>query len=426
MSESELLKAVARHTPLAEDLFRKLREKTMDAVGITRVSYGEGEQAAHELMAETARSIDLEVKTDYAGNLYMTLPGEDRSGHGVITGSHLDSVPQGGNYDGAAGVVAGLVALAAMREIGIAPARDVSVMATRGEEDDWFAVSHIGSRAALGLLSVEELDTARRVDSGRTLAEHIGELGFDVDALRARRRYLEPERIKAFFELHIEQGPVLEHEGIPLGVVTGIRGNVRAYKARCLGEYAHSGATPRSLRCDAVMAVAEYAHALEREWENIEAEGGDLVLTLGKLHTDPESHAISKVPGVVSFTIDARSQSNEMLDRMERLIRNKAEELGSRRKVRLDLGPITRVKPAMMDEGLRRRLAEGCSVLGLRAIDMPSGAGHDAADFANAGVPSAMIFLRNAHGSHNPDEAMEMADFALGAQLLAWVLANSS
>jgi N-carbamoyl-L-amino-acid hydrolase len=151
-----------------------------------------------------------------------------------------------------------------------------------------------------------------------------------------------------------------------------------------------------------------------------------LVLTLGKLYTDPESHAISKVPGVVSFTIDARSQSDEILDRIERLIRNKAEELGSRRKVRLDLGPITRVKPAMMDEGLRRRLAEGCSVLGLRALDMPSGAGHDAADFANAGVPSAMIFLRNAHGSHNPDEAMEMADFALGAQLLAWVLANSS
>jgi N-carbamoyl-L-amino-acid hydrolase len=425
MPGERLIRAVEQNIALAEDLFGQLRENTKDVVGITRPSYGEGEHVAHRLIAEAARSIGLNVKTDYAGNLYITLPGEDRRGHGVITGSHLDSVPRGGNFDGAAGVVAGLVALAALRETGLTPACDVTVMAIRGEEDDWFAVTHIGSRAALGLLPVRELDTARRFDTGRTLAEHIATLGFDVDALRQRRRYLDPARVNGFFELHIEQGPVLEDEGVPVGIVTGIRGNVRTHRARCLGTYAHSGAVPRRLRADAVMAMAEYVHALEREWVRIEAEGGDLVLTFGKFHTDAQVHALTKVPGEVCFSIDARSQAETILDRMEALIRENAEAIGQARKVHLDLGSISRVKPAVMDAGLRARLREGCRELGITAIELPSGAGHDAADFANAGVPTAMIFVRNANGSHNPDEDMDMADFALGTRLLAWALAGS-
>ena len=391
-ADQQLIESVDRNIGLATDLFRQLHQKTKDVVGITRPSYGKGEQAAHDLMAEAARALDLEVKTDYAGNLYMTLPGKDRRAAGVITGSHLDSVPRGGNFDGAAGVVAGLVALTALREAKCTPAADVTAMAIRGEEDDWFAVTHIGSRAALGLLPPEELDTARRFDTGRSLADHMSELGFDVTALRQGRRFVDPSQVRAFLELHIEQGPVLEHQGIPVGIVTGIRGNVRAHDARCLGAYAHSGAVPRELRSDAVMATAEYVHALDREWQRIEAEGGDLVLTFGKFFTDLDAHTLTKVPGEVRFTVDARSQSEAILDSMQRLVLETADAIGAKRRVRLDLGPITRVNPAMMDEDLRRLLAQGCQELGIPAIDIPSGAGHDTADFANAGVSSAMIF----------------------------------
>ena len=418
--------AVDASLPLAERLFAELRAKTHDGVGITRQSYGAGEQVGFDLAAAAARDLGLETKTDYAGNLYMTLAGRDREGHGVIVGSHMDSVPSAGNYDGAAGVVAGLVAVATLKQAGIQPARDISVMAIRGEEDDWFGITHIGSRAALGLLPPAELDSAKRVDTGRTLAEHMQDLGCDVAALRATKQFLDPKRIAAYFELHIEQGPVLEHDRIPVGVVTGIRGNVRSHKARCIGAYAHSGAVPRRMRHDAVLATVDYAAALESEWDRVEAAGGDLVLTFGKLFTDTSLHSLSKVPGEVSFTIDARSQDTRVLDRMEARIRSEADRIAEARGVTFALEPILRVKPAIMDADLQRRLHAGCGELGIKTMAIPSGAGHDAADFANAGVRTAMIFVRNPNGSHNPAEHMEMADFALGTRLLAWALAETA
>jgi len=420
-----LIQAVEAAIPFAEDLFRRLRERTRDTVGVTRAAYGEGEQIAHELIAEAAGGLDLEIQTDCAGNLYMTWPGETREGHGVIAASHLDSVPRGGNYDGAAGVIAGLVALDALRREGFAPKRDLSVMAIRAEETGWFSVHHIGSRAALGALPPDELDAARRADTGRSLAEHMADLGLDVAALREGRRHLDPSRVTAYYELHIEQGPVLEHEGLPVGIVTGIRGNVRAREGRCIGRYDHAGGTPRKLRRDAVMAVAEYIGALESCWDRIEAEGGDLVLTCGRLFTNPDAHTHTKVPGEVNFSLDARSHSEETLDRMEELIRRHAAEIGGRRSVRIDLGPVTRGAVATMDPRLRSILSDGCRALGIDAMEIPSGGGHDAGDFAGAGVPSAMIFLRNPNGSHNPDEDMKMEDFALGASLLAWALTST-
>jgi N-carbamoyl-L-amino-acid hydrolase len=375
-------------------------------------------------VAEVARALEMEIETDYAGNLYMTMPGKDRGLPPVIAGSHLDSVPQGGNYDGAAGVFGALAAVAGLRRAGIAPAEDIRVMAIRGEESAWFAVHHIGSRAALGLLPPDELDAAVRVDTGRSLADHMADLGCDVDALRQRRAYIDPARVKAFYEIHIEQGPILVHDAIPVGIVTGIRGNARARHARCLGEYAHSGATPRKLRHDAALAMAEYMATLEADWEKLEAEGRDLVLTFGKLYTDPQAHTHSKVPGEVRFTIDARSHEAVTLDRVEALVGDHARSIGESRGVAFELGPITRVTPAVMDPALRARLHEGAGALGIAALDIASGGGHDAGDFANSGVPTAMLFVRNPHGSHNPDEHMEMDDFAKTVQLLAYALAR--
>ena len=166
-----------------------------------------------------------------------------------MIGSHLDSVPHGGNFDGAAGVVAGLVAVAALQSLGITLACDLTVMGIRAEESIWFQVSYIGSRGALGTLPDGALDV-RRIDTGRTLAEHIADCGGDPDALRAGRRFLDPARLGAYLELHIEQAPSLVAAGCPVAIWTGIPGNFRYPDAWIEGSNDHVG-LPRRFRRDA-------------------------------------------------------------------------------------------------------------------------------------------------------------------------------
>ena len=419
-------RAVEAAMPLAEALFATLRKETAASLGVSRESYGPGEQVAHDIASRFGREHGLEQSIDPAGNLYLTLPGRDRSAPAWITGSHLDSVPEGGNFDGAAGVVAGLVIAAGLRQTGIVPARDVVVMAVRAEEaSSWYAGSHnghIGSRAALGQLTAGELDNAIHSGDGRPLAEHMREAGFDPAAIAGARPYLLPERFHGYLELHIEQGPVLETIGKAAGIVTGIRGSARARSARCLGVYSHSGAVPREYRADAVLATAALCARLEDAWTEIQAAGGDLVFTVGKLTTDPAAHAITKVPGETRFSIDLRSQDIETLRAMTARAQALAEAIGRERRVRFELGKFDLQAPARMDAGLQAAIAEGAKALGIDAPSLPSGAGHDAQDFAHAGFRAGMIFVRNANGSHNPHEAMAIEDFRLGTQLLAWML----
>ena len=220
---------------LAESLFDGLSRATRRGRGIVRDSYGVGEQAAHDLARSTATAIGLEVEVDPIGNLFMTLAGRDRRAPRLIIGSHLDSVPQGGNYDGAAGVVAGLCVLSALRRAQIVPDWDLAVMAIRAEESAWFDVPYLGSAGAFGLLDPSCLTTARS-DNGRSLEETMRQQGFDPEPIREQRRLLDPSRIRAYLELHIEQGPTLVAEGLPAAVVSGIRGCKRFRHARCTGE----------------------------------------------------------------------------------------------------------------------------------------------------------------------------------------------
>jgi N-carbamoyl-L-amino-acid hydrolase len=402
---------------LAETLFRQLESATRQGQGIVRDSYGDGEQAAHDIARAAAERIGLEVSVDAIGNLTMTLPGQDRLAPRVLIGSHLDSVPQGGNFDGAAGVVAGICALAALRESGFVPEYDIGVMAIRAEESSWFDVSYLGSGGAFGLLDPECLGV-RRSDNGRTLEESLLARGFDPSAIRQRRRLLQPERIRAYVELHIEQGPRLVAEGLPAAVVTGIRGCKRFRNARCVGQYGHSGALPRELRQDAVAATVAFLHHMEGVWLKAQEQGADLLLTNGELYTDAAVHAPSKVSGETRFVIDLRSVSEEVMETVAAEAIRAAERVGAQYRVSFDLGAATDSPPAMMDPRLRKCL------MGLleHPLEMPSGAGHDAAVFAQVGVPAAMIFVRNDHGSHNSAEAMTLEDFAVGTRALIGLL----
>jgi N-carbamoyl-L-amino-acid hydrolase len=301
-------------------------------------------------------------------------------------------------------------------------------MGIRAEEvSSWFGGNHnghFGCRAALGRLPREELLSAVNSSDGATLAEQMKRAGFEPDAVGRGTPYLRPPALHGYLELHIEQGPVLEGRGIPVGVVTAIRGAARARNARCLGEYTHSGAVPHEFRADAVLATAELLHELDAAWARVRAEGGDLVFTVGKLYTDARLHSLTKVPGETQFTIDFRSQDEALLQRIGVLAHQLAAEIAARRRVRFELGEFNLHEPAGMDAEYRDMLNAGCRALGIAAMDIASGAGHDAQDFALAGVRAGMIFVRNSHGSHNPDEAMDLGDFILGTQLLAWKLAQ--
>ncbi|MCG8548475.1 MAG: hydantoinase/carbamoylase family amidase [Alphaproteobacteria bacterium] len=424
-----LVRGVDASMARADRLFGDLAAQTADEEGVTRASYGDGEQTAHRLFAEAAGQIGLEMKTDLAGNSYATLPGRDRDAPVLITGSHLDSVPRGGNYDGAAGVVAGLAALEAIQAAGLTPPQDIAVMAVRSEEcSAWFKGrhdGHLGSRAALGLLRPDELDAAIHLETDATLAAQMAHCGLDPQRLADSPPHLTRDNVKAYTELHIEQGPVLESDAVPVGIVTGIRGNLRVRDAACLGEYTHSGAVPQSHRRDAVLATSELLLDLEREAQEILEAGGDMVFAAGKMHTDPAMHSLSKVPGEVRFTLDIRSLDEATLKRMHEVVEARAAAIAARRGVRFDFGGFSHSQPTVMTADHRDWMHQGAAALGIDAVDIISGGGHDAQEFERCGIPASMIFVRNANGSHNAAEAMDMDDFALGTRLLTWVLAGA-
>ena len=407
---------------LAADLFDELADATHDGVGITRASYGEGEAFAHGAVARAAQALGLEVETDPACNTYMTLPGTDRTAAPVMIGSHLDSVAEGGNFDGAAGVVAGLTAIAALGRQGAAPDRDIRVMGIRAEESAWFGTSYIGSRAALGALPPGATESSRRADTGRTLAEHMREAGGDPDALDPP--FLDARRVHSFLEVHIEQGPVLVEQDLPVGIVTGIRGNRRLPAARCIGAYSHCGGMPRRSRQDAVMAVTDLIGWLDALWDEREAAGEDFAFTVGKLSTDPARHAMTIVPGECRFSLDMRSLDAAFLDDLEGRLAEAVRDIEARRGVAFELGAPTRAAPGVLDEAIRAGLLDCARHLGVAHNEMASGASHDSAAFAAAGVPTAMIFVRNPNGSHNPDEAMDLDDFMAATDILTRWLAT--
>lgn len=426
MDAASLAHTVAGQEKLVGSLFDDLRKKTTEGKGIRRDAYGKGENFAHTLLAETARGLGLEVEQDAALNTYMTLKGEDRSAPRIVVGSHLDSVPDGGNFDGAAGVISGVAALAALKAAGIKPHSDITATAFRAEESIWFATSLFGSRAALGDVPAGILDSNKRSDTGRTLADHIEESGGDVDALRAGKAHLKPKEMKAYLEIHIEQGPVLEAEKIPVGIVTGVRGNSRRAAAKVIGEYNHCGGVPQPYRRDAVVAASELVHRLDETWREWAKNNKDMAFTVGKMFTDPEHHALVNISGHVTFSLDIRSTEQKLLTELEELVETLCHQIANEKGVTFDLGPAVRSPVGVVEPSFVKRLVLGAETLNVSNRLIPSGASHDAAAFARAGVPMGMIFVRNKNGSHNPAESMEIGDLMEAVKLMTWWMADLS
>lgn len=399
--------------PLAERIFHEIRElsATPGGAGVTRLGYTAKEREVAAKLADFGRELGLIVERDAAGNLLMTLPGSDPSLPALFCGSHSDSVLDGGNYDGLAGIAAALATAAALKAQGAPLRRSFTVAVIRCEEQGL-----IGSKAMMGQLTKDVLD-CRWGEELPTLRTLLIEEGLDPERLvDGRRAHNKP--IGAFLELHIEQGLRLDRPQSPrVGIVTGIRGMFWHRNVVVRGQTAHAGAIDYAFRRDALAAAVSMLSEMNDRWHELAAKEEDLVLTTGVFETKPTA-AFNKIPGYVRFSLDMRSMNDSLLENFYGELRDCARRIERRDNVSFVFDAPGRTPAMICDEHLMRMLDESAASLAVPVLHEPSGAGHDAQTFALAGIPCAMVFIANQNGSHNPREAIRMEDFLAGAAVL--------
>ena len=417
MVKREFVEMLSDLRTIAESLFSDIASISCDVEGVSRPAFSKKETEALHHLEDVATRFGLCVWHDAGQNVLFSLPEDADAEKYVMVGSHIDTVPRGGNFDGLAGIVTGLLCLIKARQNCQRFARPVKVIAMRGEESAWFGPCYIASKCLTGQLSKDELASRHKVD-GLTLGEHMKAIGVDVAAIRRGEPLMDVSALLEYVELHIEQGPLLDEKKLPAAIVSGIRGNLRHKSIKCVGEAGHSGAVPRAYRHDPVMALADLLSRLDESWLTILQKGNDLVFTTGIVSTNPDTHAMSRIPDLVEFSLESRSQSSAVLHEMRDLIQMEMSQIEHDRKVRFQLDEELWTAPAMMTETVVSDLRQSMVRTGLEPSTMPSGGGHDAAVFSNAGVPAGMVFVRNQNGSHNPDEAMDIADFLLASGII--------
>lgn len=394
-------------------LFEDIRKLTADTCGVTREGYTPEEDKVHERLAEAAREIGLEVHADAALNLWMTLPGRNRDLPAFVSGSHTDSVPQGGNYDGLAGIVAPLAVAKYLKDTNRVPEQDFCIVAFRMEECPEFGRAYSGSLALTGQLKPFELELPHR-DSGRLLKDVLLERGVDVERIASGEPLMDLSKIAAFVELHIEQGPRLDKEPVNrAAVVTGIRGYLRHKRCRVEGETAHSGAVDYEFRHDAVAALTDLLYVMNRHWEAWLHDGKDLVFTCGVINT-PSTADISIISGDVSFGLDMRSLSMETIRAFHDLLLEEAAAIEEKHGVKFIFDDVIVGEAARPDAILFNRLVKAATDHGIPHLQMASGAGHDAVVMTSAGVPTCMLFVANQNGSHT---RMRRCEFRISSQV---------
>ena len=404
-------------TQIAANIFADIGKLSFDGVGITRASYSIGENDVCKYLQEFAAKHDLITNIDGAGNLVFSTHETNFASKEIWTGSHLDSVPQGGNFDGLAGIVAGLLCLIHRKKLNIPSNLPLKTIAFRGEESAWFGKAYIGSSALFGKLSNKDLELKHKI-TGNSLYKSLQLVGGDIAAIEQQKILINKDIIKAYIELHIEQGPVLVSQNKPIAVVSEIRGNIRHNLITCRGDTQHSGTVPRILRKDAMFAVAQLIMRLDNHWRLLLERGVDLVFTTGVVTTDPSQHSVSKIPGIVNFSLEMRSKSLDTLNDFYNIMQSECSAISLERGTSFEFDRMILTEPAIMDIALSNLLIKNCQSLYETCSLISSGAGHDAALFAGAGIASGMLFIRNQNGSHNPNEAMRLDDFMLGVAAL--------
>lgn len=371
--------------------------------GISRPAYGDADLEARAFVRELMREAGLEPSVDAAGNLLGRRAGRGADRPPLMVGSHIDSVPRGGRFDGPLGVVAAIEAAHTLAEADVATRHPLEVVVFSNEED-----GKVGSRALAGEVTAEELD--RVTNSGYSIREGLRRIGGDPEALDAVRR--RPGDAAAFLELHIEQGAILERRGVDVGVVQGIVG-IKRWQVTVEGEANHAGTTPMDDRRDALVAAARFVDAVHRRVR--ETPGGQ-VATVGRIAAHPG--AANVIPGRVEHTLEVRDLEMETIDRVYAGLREAAERIGDATGTSFSFERYYVSRSAPTDPRLRDVVEASARSLGLSTLRMPSGAGHDAQSVARF-APVGMVFVPSVGGiSHSPEELTRPEDVGNGADVL--------
>lgn len=383
--------------------------------GLFRPVYSRSWLQARDTLAGWMSDAGLVVHTDSVGNLYGRLQGTS-SDRTVLSGSHLDTVRNGGRYDGALGIHGALAALRAIVGSGSVPQASIEVVALCEEEGSRFTSPMLGSQAIVGLLDEAAFTSLTDAD-GVTTVEAISQSGLPYSTIADSRR----TDIQAFVELHIEQGGILESEGCMAGIVSTIVGQTHLL-VDVRGKQNHAGTTPMDMRSDALAAAVQMIAAVER----IAVEHGrPAVATTGQIDVEPGSRNV--IPGRATFSVDVRHSSQSILDELVRAIQAEIAHIAKARSVSATVDELFYRSPTPMNERLVQVIRDIAPAIGVEAKDIVSGAGHDSQVMAGS-IPTAMIFTPSRGGiSHSPDEFTPISDIVPAVRLLAstlWNLAN--
>jgi beta-ureidopropionase / N-carbamoyl-L-amino-acid hydrolase len=384
-----------------------------DHGAVTRLVFSIKELRSRQLLIHLMQQAGLKIQIDTIGNIFGRFEGSDPKAPAVLAGSHLDTVIHGGKYDGPVGVIGALEAVRTIGENKIPVRAPLEVVCFVGEESSRFGFSTLGSSLIAG--EVQPKDLTNAVDAqGTKLADVLSSLGITSKQLPALKR--DPKSLKAYLELHIEQGPILEAKGKRIGLVTSIAAPSR-FKVIFKGQADHSGTTPMDMRKDALVASAHLIDYIEKiccKYSSMEK--GRVVGTVGAMKIEPG--VINAVPGRTELSVDIRSTSAQVKDRVARTVKDQARKIARQRGIGVDILSIREENPVPLDRRLLQLTREVCDQNGIDYEIMPSGAGHDAMQMAKI-TPAGMIFVPSKRGiSHNPLEWTDPGDIALGTQLL--------
>jgi len=376
--------------------------------GVTRVFLSPEQHAVSELVLRWMGEAGMDTHVDAIGNVVGRYEGERPGLACIMLGSHLDTVRDAGKYDGILGVIGAIECVADLHVRNVRLPFAVEVVGFADEEGVRFSSTLLGSRAVAGTFDAKALD--QQDVNGIAMRDALLQRGFDPQRIGDAARH--EGDVLAYVEFHIEQGPVLEAEGLPVGVVTAINGGNR-FGIEISGMAGHAGTVPMALRRDAYAAAAECALAVER----IARDLPEVVGTVGRVEVQPG--AINVIPGKVRFSLDTRAPTDALRADAVQRMRAEFEAIAARRDVSLNVTPLWDARTTPCSTGLQRQIAEAIHAEGVRVHHLPSGAGHDGMAMC-AIAPVGMLFLRCRHGiSHNPAEAVSVEDVATGTQVLA-------
>lgn len=371
--------------------------------GVSRVAYTDADRAGRQYVMGLMREAGLDVSIDVAGNLVGNRPGTDPALKPIVIGSHIDSVPEGGNYDGDVGSLGAIEVAQTLQERRVSLRHPLQVIIFENEEGIMLGSTAIGSGLdAARLTSVSQ--------SGKVVRDGVRFLGGDPDRLAQAKR--QPGSIDSYVELHIEQGAVLEQEHVQIGVVEGIVG-ILDCEVTVEGTANHAGTTPMNQRHDALLAAARF---VEKVNEVVTRTPGRQVGTVGWIKAQPGAYNV--VPGRVTLGVEVRDLDARRIEDLFEQIRKEADAIGRLNGTTFHFEPHATSVPALTDMRVRTVIGDSARALGLSTRLMPSGAGHDAQEMANLG-PIGMIFIPSVGGiSHSPKEFSRPGDIENGANVL--------